>query len=311
VRFALVALIAAALAALPVPSVLADTTPDTSPPPGALNPNVTQSNIAQTICRPGWTATVRPPESYTYQLKRQQMAARRPRNRVRVRPCRVLKVSGKVSGRHKRAFGGRRAGPGWRSRVGTFDERSTGVKMEISVKSKMNHKVVEELNRQLNQELAAAHSYLALSVWCDIRNFKGFGQFFVKQAGEERGHAERILKHLTDRGETAKVAALPAPKQDFQTLLEVARHVQSQEHANTLGVNAVYEAALEAKDYPAQVLMHWFIDEQVEEEDWSTEMVERTEAATSIGGLSYLDRHIERYLEQEVREVPREESSEE
>jgi len=177
-------------------------------------------------------------------------------------------------------------------------------------KSKMNPKVLEELNRQLNQELAAAHSYLALSVWCDIRNFKGFGRFFVKQAGEERGHAERILKHLTDRGETAKVAALPAPKQDFKTLLEVAQHVQSQEHANTLGVNAVYEAALHAKDYPAQVLMQWFINEQVEEEDWSTEMVERTEDATRAGGLSYLDRHIDRYLAQEVRAVPQEETSE-
>jgi len=64
--------------------VFAGAAPDTAPPPGAINPNVTQSNIAQTICRPGWTATVRPPESYTYELKRQQMAARhlpgRPRD---------------------------------------------------------------------------------------------------------------------------------------------------------------------------------------------------------------------------------------
>jgi ferritin len=141
--------------------------------------------------------------------------------------------------------------------------------------AKINPRVVEELNRQLNQELAAAHCYLALSVWCDVRNFKGFGKYFVKQAGEERAHAERILKHLTDRSVTAEVAALPAPKQGFRTLLEVAQQAQAQEHANTLGVNAVYEASLAAKDYPAQVLMHWFINEQVEEEDWSTEMVER------------------------------------
>ena len=171
-------------------------------------------------------------------------------------------------------------------------------------KAKISHKVVEELNRQLNQELAAAHSYLALSVWCDIRNFKGFGKYFVKQAGEERSHAERIIKHLTDRSETAKVSALAAPKQDFETLLEVAQQAQSQERANTQGVNAVYEAALGAKDYPVQVLMQWFITEQVEEEDWATEMVERIQNATCAGSLSSLDRHIERYLEEEVREVP-------
>lgn len=170
-------------------------------------------------------------------------------------------------------------------------------------KTKIPTKVVEELNRQLNQELAAAHSYLALSVWCDVRNFKGFAKYFVKQSAEERKHADRILKHLTDRGETAEVAAVPGPKQEFRTLLEIAHQAQSQEHANTLGINAVYEAALAAKDYPAQVLMHWFINEQVEEEDWANEMVDRVQAATCAGSLSYLDRHIERQLEEEVREI--------
>ena len=171
-------------------------------------------------------------------------------------------------------------------------------------KSKISEKVIEELNRQLNQELAAALSYLALSVWCDVRNLKGFGKYFVKQSAEERGHAERLMKHLTDRGVTVEIVAVPEPKQEFKSLLEVAQQAQALEHSNTLGINAVYEAALAAKDYPAQVLMHWFINEQVEEEDWVNEMLERVQAATCAGGLSDLDRHIERYLEQEVREVP-------
>ncbi len=171
-------------------------------------------------------------------------------------------------------------------------------------KPEINPTVIRELNRQLNQELGAAHAYLAMSVWCDLRNLKGFGKYFAKQAGEERGHAEKILKHLTDRGVEAEVTALPAPKQNFRNLLEVAQHALEMELANTRGVDGVYEAALSAKDYPGQVLMHWFINEQVEEEDWTAEMVERVEAATCAGGLSDLDRHIERYLEQEVRQVP-------
>ena len=67
----------------------------------------------------------------------------------------------------------------------------------------------------------------------------------------------------------------------------------------TPSVNSDYEAAQAAKDYPAQVLMHWFINEQVEEEAWSTEGVERVQAASCAGGLSDLDRHIERYLERD------------
>ena len=40
-----------------------------------LNPAITQSTINQTICVSGWTATVRPSESYTESLKRKQIAA--------------------------------------------------------------------------------------------------------------------------------------------------------------------------------------------------------------------------------------------
>jgi hypothetical protein len=41
--------------------------------PGVLNPEVTQGNIRSTICRRGWTSTIRPPTSYTDALKRKQM----------------------------------------------------------------------------------------------------------------------------------------------------------------------------------------------------------------------------------------------
>jgi len=41
--------------------------------PGVLNPVVTQATIGSTICVRGWTATVRPPTSYTEALKLQQM----------------------------------------------------------------------------------------------------------------------------------------------------------------------------------------------------------------------------------------------
>ncbi len=41
--------------------------------PGVLNPNVTQANIHSTICIRGWTRTIRPPTSYTNDLKAKQM----------------------------------------------------------------------------------------------------------------------------------------------------------------------------------------------------------------------------------------------
>ena len=47
--------------------------PDATCTPGAASPLVTQANLAQTICVPGYTKTVRPTVSYTDKLKTQQM----------------------------------------------------------------------------------------------------------------------------------------------------------------------------------------------------------------------------------------------
>jgi hypothetical protein len=50
--------------------------PDPSRTPGFTNPDITQSNIAQTICNSEWsTKSIRPPSSYTTRLKKEQMEA--------------------------------------------------------------------------------------------------------------------------------------------------------------------------------------------------------------------------------------------
>lgn len=43
--------------------------PDPRCTPGAADPAVTQASIASTICKTGWTATVRPPEAQTSAFK--------------------------------------------------------------------------------------------------------------------------------------------------------------------------------------------------------------------------------------------------
>ena len=43
--------------------------PDHRHTPGSINPAVSQANIDTTICKSGWTKTVRPPSAYTSALK--------------------------------------------------------------------------------------------------------------------------------------------------------------------------------------------------------------------------------------------------
>lgn len=49
--------------------------PDPVCTPGSVNPAVTQETISSTICKSGWTATVRPPASNTGPVKRAAMRA--------------------------------------------------------------------------------------------------------------------------------------------------------------------------------------------------------------------------------------------
>ena len=75
------ALVGAALVLLGLAVVWPRSSATTSPyhadldrTPGVLNPDVTQTNIAATICVRGWTKTIRPPASYTNELKMKQMS---------------------------------------------------------------------------------------------------------------------------------------------------------------------------------------------------------------------------------------------
>ena len=54
-------------------AIFAGDLPDPVRTPGGINPDVTQENIDETICVPGWTKTIRPPSSYTNKLKKRQI----------------------------------------------------------------------------------------------------------------------------------------------------------------------------------------------------------------------------------------------
>ena len=47
--------------------------PDPQLTPGAINQEVTQANIAQTVCVKGYSKTIRPPANFTNRLKKRQI----------------------------------------------------------------------------------------------------------------------------------------------------------------------------------------------------------------------------------------------
>ncbi len=160
----------------------------------------------------------------------------------------------------------------------------------------MEKEVIAALEKQATQELYASQSYLALAYWSDVRQYSGFAEFFHMQVQEERKHADKFLKFLADRDVVPAIGQVAAPRNTFGNLGEVAKFVYDLERTNTAGIHAAYETALHAKDYASQVMLHWFINEQVEEEAWSDKLLVKVQEATCSGALSTLDRHVIREL---------------
>jgi ferritin len=156
----------------------------------------------------------------------------------------------------------------------------------------MKQVVIDAFNSQIAKERDASVVYESLSIWCAASDYPGFAEFFAKQAAEERTHAEKLAKHMLDRGAKPVLGALAAPPAQFESLADIAKAALAHEESNTRGVVETLEAAKAASDYAACNLLAWFVNEQVEEEVWANRMVVLAGRATCAGSLYSLDRHI-------------------
>ncbi len=129
------------------------------------------------------------------------------------------------------------------------------------------------MNEQINKELFSAYLYLSMAAYFESRNLPGFAHWMRVQAGEEQEHALKFYDHILERGGQVVLKAIEAPKTEWASPLEVVEDVAAHEAKVTASINALYELAVKEKDYPAQVMLQWFITEQVEEEKNAAELV--------------------------------------
>jgi ferritin len=132
--------------------------------------------------------------------------------------------------------------------------------------------ILTALNAQIQHELSAAHAYRAVAHYFGLLNLRGLEAFMTRQAGEERMHAEKFIRHLAARGGQADLGALPAPQAAFASALEATRAIRDWERVTTEKIHRLFDLARREGDYALEVLLHWFVAEQVEEEQWSGEL---------------------------------------
>jgi bacterioferritin B len=129
-----------------------------------------------------------------------------------------------------------------------------------------SERFVEALNQQIAREFAAAHQYLAIGTYYEAETFPRLARFFYDQAEEERGHAMRMVNYLLETGAPLSLGEVPSPRSDFEDHVAPIRLALEQERRVTVEIGGVFETARETRDAASEIFMHWFVEEQVEEE---------------------------------------------
>src|SRR4030042_1258936 len=139
------------------------------------------------------------------------------------------------------------------------------------------------MNEQINKEFYSSYLYLSMAAYFEDKNLPGFANWMYIQADEERGHGMKLFQHLLERGGKVELKPIAGPETSWNTSLDVFKQVQEHEASVTASINTLYELALKEKDYPFQVLLQWFITEQVEEEKNAAEIVQQLELIDAKG----------------------------
>jgi ferritin len=152
--------------------------------------------------------------------------------------------------------------------------------------------VQKAINAQIKNELQAHYNYLGMSAHFERTPYRGFAKWMRAQSSEEYGHAMKLYDYLRERNATIELQTIEAPKTAYGSgPLEIFEIALAQEQSVTQQINDLYELALKEKDYATLQFLTWFLQEQVQEENTVSDIIDRLRlAGENTAGLLSLDR---------------------
>ena len=155
----------------------------------------------------------------------------------------------------------------------------------------MNKKLEEAINTQLNFEIESAFVYMAMKNYLETLSLEGFVNWFDIQFQEEMAHAQKFMNYINERGGRVEIRGFETPKNDFNSVLEVLEASLAHEKEVTKRIHNLMKLAIEENDYPSISFLQWYVDEQVEEEDNFSKLIEKVKIVKN-SGLYMLDKEL-------------------
>jgi ferritin len=139
---------------------------------------------------------------------------------------------------------------------------------------KLEQKVQKAMNEQINKEFFSSYLYLSMSAWCESEGYPGCAKWLALQSKEENEHGMKLYHFIHERGGKVELEGIDKPKTEFKNLTLLFGQVLEHEQKVSASITALYETAMKANDYPTQIMLQWFITEQVEEEKNANEIID-------------------------------------
>lgn len=158
---------------------------------------------------------------------------------------------------------------------------------------RIHENVTNLIKDQVNHELGAAYTYMGMSAYFDSKDLPGFARWFRGHAQEEISHAMRLYDFLVSCDVPVELSAMAAPATKYESPRAALEAGLRHEEMVTDQIKKMFEVAHESKEYTTQPMLHWFLAEQVQEEDLFRQTLhEVTVAGDSPFDMLQLDKEM-------------------
>lgn len=154
----------------------------------------------------------------------------------------------------------------------------------------ISQKLQDAMNEQMKNEFFSAYLYMAMAGYFEDEDLPGFASWMRVQALEEMTHGERFFRFLCEAEGRTNLLPIEGPKNDFASPAEAFRYGLDHEKFVTDRINKLMDMAKEEGNHAAQIMLQWFVTEQVEEESSFSLIVRKLDRIGDDGrGLLMLD----------------------
>jgi ferritin len=143
----------------------------------------------------------------------------------------------------------------------------------------LNASIVDPFNAQIKSEFAASLQYIAIAIYFDQMGLSELAGFFFRQSEEERLHAMKFVDFMLESEAKPIIPGVPELSNAFDSPAAAVEFALKQERKVTAEINNLVTIAVRENDHASNSFLQWFVDEQVEEIDTMSRLLQTIKLA--------------------------------